>query len=130
MSVSINTLDTASQWMVDSSHIYIPSTPCKVEHSNVVGSSSGRSEDGVMRIDWVRRDVRKVFLHYNAMSASELSTMLGLLQGQEFSFKFLDKGSVQTMNAYCGECNYQFYTNSTLYNEAIYTDVEFHVIEK
>ena len=130
MSVSINTLDTASQWMVDSSHIYIPSTPCKVEHSNVVGSSSGRSEDGIMRIDWVRRDVRKVFLHYNAMSASELSTMLGLLQGQEFSFKFLDKGSVQTMNAYCGECNYQFYTNSSLYNEAIYTDVEFHVIEK
>lgn len=130
MSVSINTLDTASQWMVDSSHIYIPSTPCKVEHSNVVGSSSGRSEDGIMRIDWVRRDVRKVFLHYNAMSASELSTMLGLLQGQEFSFKFLDKGSVQTMNAYCGECSYQFYTNSSLYNEAIYTDVEFHVIEK
>lgn len=130
MPVSINTLDTASQWMVDSSHIYIPSTPCKVEHSNVVGSSSGRSEDGIMRIDWVRRDVRKVFLHYNAMSSSELSTMLGLLQGQEFSFKFLDKGSVQTMNAYCGECNYQFYTNSTLYNEAIYTDVEFHVIEK
>lgn len=130
MPVSINTLDTASQWMVDSSHIYIPSTPCKVEHSNVVGSSSGRSEDGIMRIDWVRRDVRKVFLHYNAMSASELSTMLGLLQGQEFSFKFLDKGSVQTMNAYCGECSYQFYTNSSLYNEAIYTDVEFHVIEK
>ena len=130
MSVSINTLDTASQWMVDSSHIYIPSTPCKGEHSNVVGSSSGRSEDGIMRIDWVRRDVRKVFLHYNAMSASELSTMLGLLQGQEFSFKFLDKGSVQTMNAYCGECSYQFYTNSSLYNEAIYTDVEFHVIEK
>lgn len=130
MSVSINTIDTANQWMVGTSHIYIPSTPCKVEHSNVVGSSSGRSEDGIMRIDWVRTDVRKVYLHYNAMSASELSTMLTLLQGKEFEFKFLDQGAVQTMNAYCGECNYQFYTNSTLYNEAIYTDVEFHVIEK
>lgn len=129
MATSINTLDTNSYWMADSTHLYIPSTPCKVEHSNVVGSSTGRSEDGIMRIDWVRRDVRKVFLHYNAMSASELSTMLTALQGKEFSFKYLDMGSVVTMNAYCGECNYQFYTNSTLYDEAIYTDVEFHVIE-
>lgn len=129
MATSINTLDTAGQWMVGTSHLYIPSTPCKVEHSNVVGSSTGRSEDGIMRIDWVRRDVRKVYLHYNAMSASELSTMISLLQGKEFSFKFLDHGTVQTMNAYVGECNYQFYTNSTLYDEAIYTEVEFHVIE-
>ena len=130
MSVSINTIDTANQWMVDTSHIYIPSTPCKVEHSNVAGASTGRSEDGIMRIDWVRRDVRKVYLHYNVMSASELSTMLSLLQGKEFTFKFLDMGSVQTINAYCAECSYEFYTNSGLYTEAIYTNVEFHVIEK
>ena len=129
MPVSINTIDTANQWMVDSSHIYIPSTPCKVEHSNVVGADSGRDESGLMHIDWVARDKRKVFLHYNAMSASELTTMLNLLQGEEFSFKFLDHGTVQTMDAYCGECNYQFYTNSSLYTESIYTDVEFHVIE-
>lgn len=129
MATSINTLDTNSYWMADSTHLYIPSTPCKVEHSNVVGSSTGRSEDGIMRIDWVRRDVRKVFLHYNAMSASELAVMLTALQGKEFTFKYLDMGSVVTMNAYCGECNYQFYTNSSLYDEAIYTEVEFHVIE-
>ena len=129
MATSINTLDTLSQWMADSTHLYIPSTPCKVEHSNVVGADSGRDESGLMHIDWVATDKRKVFLHYNAMSASELSVMVGALQGKEFSFKFLDQGSVKTMNAYCGECNYQFYTNSNLYNEAIYTDVEFHVIE-
>lgn len=129
MATSINKLDSNNEWMVDSSHIYIPSTPCKVEHSNVVGASSGRSEDGIMRIDWVRRDVRKVFLHYNAMSAHELSTMLSLLQGKEFSFKYLDMGSVVTMDAYCGECNYQFYTDSNLYDEGIYIEVEFHVIE-
>ena len=129
MATSINTRDTLGQWMVGTTHLYIPSTPCKVEHSNVVGSDSGRDEAGLMHIDWVRRDCRKVFLHYNAMSASELATMVSALQGKEFSFKFLDQGSVQTMNAYCSECNYEFYTNSSLYDEAIYTDVEFHVIE-
>ena len=129
MATSINTLDTSSQWMADSTHLYIPSTPCKVEHSNVVGAESGRDESGLMHIDWVARDKRKVFLHYNAMSASELSAMVSALQGKEFSFKYLDMGSVVTMNAYCGECTYQFYTNSALYDEAIYTEVEFHVIE-
>ena len=129
MATSINTLDASSQWMADSTHLYIPSTPCKVEHSNVVGAESGRDESGLMHIDWVARDKRKVFLHYNAMSASELSVMVSALQGKEFSFKYLDMGSVVTMDAYCGECTYQFYTNSNLYDEAIYTEVEFHVIE-
>ena len=129
MATSINTLDNASKWMVDSSEIYIPSTPCKVEHSNVVGSSSGRSEDGIMRIDWIRRDVRKVYLKYNAMSASELSYMLGLLQGKEFVFTFQDQGATQTMNAYVGESKYNFYTASNLYDEPIYVDVEINVIE-
>ena len=130
MATSINTLDTAGHWMVDSSHLYIPSYNTKVEHSNIAGASTGRSEDGIMRIDWVRRDVRKVFLRYSAMSASELTTTMSLLQGKEFVFKFLDQGSVQTMNAYVGESTYNFYTNSNLYDEGIYTDVEIHVIEK
>ena len=127
--VSINTLDTVGQWMVNNTHIYIPSTPCKVEHSNVVGSDSGRDEGGWMHIDWVRRDCHKVYLHYNAMSASELKTMVTLLQGKQFTFKFLDHGVVKEMPAYCGECEYEFYTNSSLYGEGIYTEVEFHVIE-
>lgn len=127
--VDINKLDTANEWMVDSSHIYIPATPCKVDHSNVVGSASGRSEDGIMRIDWVRTDVRKVYLNYKAMSAHELSYMVGLMQGKEFSFKFKDQGSVETINAYVGETKYQFYTDSSLYGEGIYVDVEINVIE-
>ena len=130
MATSINIKDTAGQWMVDSSHLYIPSYNTKIEHSNVASADTGRSEDGVMRIGWVRRDVRKVFLRYAAMSASELSYTMSLLQGKEFSFKFLDQGSVQTMNAYVGESSYNEYTTSSLYNEAIFTDVEIHVIEK
>lgn len=130
MATNINTMDTNGWWMVGSSHIYIPSTPCKVEHSNVVGSDSGRDESGLMHIDWVARDKRKVFLKYNAMSAHELQYMLNLLQGKEFTFTFLDHGVTQTMDAYTGESKYQFYTNSAdLYDESIYIDVEINVIE-
>lgn len=127
--MTINKLDTQGKWMVDSSHIYIPSTPCKVEHSNVAGASTGRDEAGIMHIDWLRRDVRKVFLKYNAITESELTYMMNLMQGKEFTFKFLDQGSVQTINAYVGESNYEFYSYSSLYNEGVYTNFEIHVIE-
>lgn len=129
MATDINRLDTQGYWMVDSSHLYVPAFNTKVEHSNVVGSSSGRSEDGIMRIDWVRRDVRKVYLRYSAMSQHELAYTMGLLQGKEFTFTFRDQGTTQTFNGYVGESTYNYYTNSNLYDEDIYTDVEIHVIE-
>lgn len=127
--MTINKLDTQGYWMVGSTHIYIPATPCKVEHSNVAGASTGRDESGVMHIDWVRRDVRKVFLKYKAITESELAFMMSLMQGKEFSFSFLDQGAVQTMSAYVGESNYEFYTHSGIYDEDVYVNFEIHVIE-
>lgn len=109
--------------------IYVPSTPCKVEHSNVVGADSGRDETGIMHIDWVRRDVRKVYIHYNAITETELAYIMNLMQGKEFQFRFRDQGATQTIDAYASESNYQFYSYSSLYAEGVYTDFEIHVIE-
>lgn len=125
--MAIAKIDTDGKWMVDSSHIYVPSTPCKVEHSNIAGSSTGRDESGVMHIDWVRRDVRKVFLTYSYISASELAYMMNLMQGKEFTFKFDDQGSVKTMTAYVGESSYSYYTDNG--TEKIYKDFSINVIE-
>ena len=127
--MTINKLDTESKWMVGDSHIYIPATPCKVEHSNIAGASSGRDEAGIMHIDWVRRDVRKVYLQYKAITATELAYMQNLMQGKEFTFKFYDQGSVQTISAYVGESNYEFYSYSNIYSEGVYINYEIHVIE-
>lgn len=126
---TINKKDIAGDWMVDSYHIYIPSTPCKVEHSNITGESTGRDETGLMHIDWIRSDVRKVYLHYNAITATELAYMMSKMQGNEFTFKFRDQGAVQTMNAYVGESSYEFYTYSSLYNDNVYINFDIHVIE-
>ena len=126
---NINKLDTQGRWMVGTTEIYIPSTNTKIEHSNVVGPSSGRDQSGVMHIDWKRRDVRKVYLHYYYMTAAELTTMMTLMQGKEFTFKFYDQGSVQSISAYVGETSYEFYSYGRS-GESIYKDVEIHVIEK
>ena len=120
-------LDTAGEWKVNSSPLYIPSAGIKVEHSNLAGSSSGRTEDGVMHIDWVRRDIRKVNLQWSVLTASELDYILGLMQGQEFILTFKDRGKVQTMNAYSSESSYTYY--SAALGEDIYTDVSINAIE-
>ena len=120
-------LDTAGEWMVNSSHLYVPSNGIKVEHSNLAGSSSGRTEDGIMHIDWVRRDIRKVYLQWKVLTGRELKYILGLMQGKEFKLTFKDQGMVQTMNAYSSESSYTYY--SAALGEDIYTDVSINAIE-
>jgi hypothetical protein len=120
-------LDTAGEWKVNSSPLYIPSAGIKVEHTNLAGSSSGRTEDGIMHIDWVRRDIRKVNLQWSVLTASELDYILGLMQGQEFTLTFKDRGKVQTMSAYSSESSYTYY--SAALGEDLYTDVSINAIE-
>ena len=120
-------LDTAGEWKVNSSPLYVPSAGIKVEHTNLAGSSSGRTEDGIMHIDWVRRDIRKVNLQWSVLTASELDYVLGLMQGKEFTLTFKDRGQVQTMSAYSSESSYTYY--SAALGEDIYTDVSINAIE-
>lgn len=120
-------LDTAGEWKVDSSPLYIPSAGIQVEHSNLAGSSSGRTEDGVMHIDWIRRDIRKVHLRWSVLTASELDYVLGLMQGKEFTLTFKDRGKVQTMKAYSSESSYTYY--SAALGTDLYTDVSINAIE-
>ena len=120
-------LDTAGEWMVNDNHLYIPSAGIKVEHSNLAGPSSGRTEDGVMHIDWVRRDIRKVNLLWKVLTAKELHYILDMMQGKEFTLTFKDQGRVQTMSAYSSESSYTYY--SAALGEDIYTDVSINAIE-
>jgi hypothetical protein len=120
-------LDTAGEWKVNNSPLYIPSAGIRVEHSNLAGSSSGRTEDGIMHIDWVRRDIRKVNLQWKVLTGTELNYILGLMQGKEFTLTFKDRGVVQTMSAYSSESSYTYY--SAALGEDIYTDVSINAIE-
>lgn len=126
--MTINKLDTNGYWKVGNTNIYVPATPCKVDHSNITGSSTGRDEGGYMHIDWRRRDVRKVHLSYKAMTGTELAWLKSLVQGKEFSFTFLEDSAVHTMSAYCGECSYESYSYAV--GDIVYTNVEINVIEK
>jgi hypothetical protein len=120
-------LDTTGAWKVNDKPLYTPSAGISVEHTNLAGSSSGRTEDGVMHIDWIRRDIRKVHLRWSVLTASELDYVLGLMQGKEFTLTFKDRGKVQTMKAYSSERSYTYYS-AALGND-LYTDVSINAIE-
>ena len=124
----MNHLDTKGEWMVNNSPLYIPSNGIQIEHTNLAGSSSGRTEDGIMHIEWIRRDIRKVCLRWKVMTASQLDYILGLMQGKEFALTFKDRGRVYTMNAYSAESSYTYY--SAALGEDIYTDISINAIEK
>jgi hypothetical protein len=120
-------LDTTGAWKVNDKPLYIPSAGIQVSHTNLAGSSSGRTEDGIMHIDWIRRDIRKVHLQWKVLTGSELEYIMGLMQGKEFTLTFKDRGKVQTMNAYSSESSYTYY--SAALGEDIYTDVSINAIE-
>lgn len=120
-------LDTKGEWMVNGTPLFIPSAGIQIEHTNLAGSSSGRTEDGIMHIDWVRRDIRKVSLRWSVLTASELEYVFSLMQGKEFVLTFKDRGRVCSMNAYSAESTYTYYTAAN--DEDIYTDVSINAIE-
>ena len=120
-------LDTTGAWKVNDSPLYVPSAGIQVSHTNLAGSSSGRTEDGIMHIDWIRRDIRKVHLQWKVLTGSEMDYVMGLMQGKEFTLTFRDRGKVQTMKAYSSESSYNYY--SAALGEDIYTDVSINAIE-
>ena len=131
MALSINQVDTVGEWMVDTHHLYIPSKGIQIDHEDVSGSDSGRTQDGMMHIDWVRRDVAKVNFKWAYMSESELANIISWMQGKEFTLKYYDVGVVKTISAYASNIHYNMETRDYLgTGEALYSDISINAIEK
>lgn len=128
--MSIQKKDTRGRWAVNGTPIYVP-TSVQIEHTNVAAEDSGRTEDGVMHITWVRRDVVKVHLKYSALTGAECDFMRSLMQGKEYTFTYYDNG-VHTINAYTGDNDYTIYsTNDKIYGTegGLYQDMSIDAVE-
>lgn len=116
-------------WKVNDTAIYTPSKDTKIEYDSLAASESGRTEDGIMHIAWIRRQIAKINLVYPVMTKSEAEHLLGLLQGQEFSFTYPDPvlGS-RTISAYASNSSYDYHTDAV--GEGLLTNVSINIIEK
>ena len=62
----------------------------KVGFESLAGSDSGRTEDGIMHINWIYRRIRKVEIEMPPITAEEVSRLLSLVQGKEYSLTYFD----------------------------------------
>lgn len=125
---SIGSID--GKWQVNGINIPQPQS-VSIEHTNVASEDSGRAEDGIMKITWVRTDVRKVSMKWNALTGNEVAFIRNLMQGKEYVFTYWD-GGTQTMNAYTGDSDYDIYSyNSRLYGDdgGLYTNFSIDAVE-
>ena len=118
------------RWKVNGTDIPQPQE-VHIEHTNVASDDSGRNEKGVMKITWLRTDVRKVSMKWKALTGNEVKTIRNLMQGKEYSFTYWDAGT-QTMNAYTGDNDYNIYSyNPKIFGSqgGLYTDFSIDAVE-
>lgn len=74
---------------------------CTVQFESLAGPNSGRTDDGVMHIDWIWQIIRKVNIKLPPMSQNEIERIMALVQGQEYDLTYLDpiKG-IHTIHCY------------------------------
>lgn len=125
----MNICKSDERWQVNGVPIYTPAKDTKITYDSVAASETGRTEDGVMHIAWVRRQITKIQLLYPVMTTAEGKHLLGLLQGKEFEFTYPDPvlGS-RTIQAYASNSSYSEY-NDTLYG-GLLTKVSINIIER
>ena len=117
-------------WKVNGVKIPIPQE-VKIEHTNVANEDSGRDEKGIMHITWLRRDVRKVAMKWNALTGNEVKAIRDLMQGKKYEFTYFDAG-MQTMSAYTGDSDYAIYSyHPHIFGDqgGLYTDFSIDAVE-
>lgn len=116
-------------WKINGQAIYAPDINTKVELESLVGESSGRTDDGIMHIDWIRTNIHKVYIKYDAMTKAEMAFMLNLVQGKEYTLTYEDPIlGVNTINCYTSNSSADLYS-AVLYN-GLWRNVTFNCIEK
>lgn len=117
-----------NQWKVDGVAIYTPSAKTEIIHDSLADSDSGRTEDGIMHIAWVRRDIVKISMVYPAMTKEELKYIMDKVQGKVFAFTYPDPVlGLRTINCYTSNHSYEYYSDAVY--GGLFTNVTFSVIE-
>ena len=99
-------LTTQGHFMINDDIQEYVAKSLKVNYESLSGEDSGRTDDGVMRINWIFRKIRKVEIEMPPMTSQELSRLLSRVQGQEQYLTYYDpldnverKAKVYTSNS-------------------------------
>ncbi|NYB73391.1 hypothetical protein HZF24_04475 [Sedimentibacter hydroxybenzoicus DSM 7310] len=119
--------ELSSIWEINGQPIYDPDSGTHVEIGSI--KNEFRTDDGITHIQWIRKEIRTVNIRYDMMTQEEISFMLSLVQGKEYTLTYEDPIlGVNTINCRTPESIQDFFTR-VLYN-GVWRNVTFECMEK
>ena len=101
----------------------------KVNLESLASEDSGRTDDGVMHINWVLKKIRKVQIELPPSTADVFAPLLSAVQGQTYSLTYFDPlaNAEKTITAYTSTSSSELYSG-VLYN-GLWQGTQFNAIE-
>ena len=101
----------------------------KVNLESLASEDSGRTDDGVMHINWVLKKIRKVFIEMPPSITADIAPLLSAVQGQTYSLTYFDPldNAEKTITAYTSKGSSSLYSG-ILYN-GLWQGTSFNAIE-
>ncbi len=116
-------------YKINGQAIYDPDFDAQVDLDSLVGEGSGRTDDGIMHIEWIRPEIRKVYIKYSALTDAEIADILSKVQGKEYTLTYKDPIlGIHTIDCYTSNSSALLYS-AVLYN-GLWRNVTFNCIEK
>lgn len=98
-----------------------------VDLDSLASEDSGRTDDGVMHIEWIKTRYRKVNITMPPMSQTQARAILNLIQGRIYTITYRDPiDGVKTISVYTSKSNATLYSG-TIHN-GIWTGCSFNAI--
>lgn len=101
----------------------------KVGFESLTSENTGRTDDGVLHIDWVFRRIRKIEIEMPPLTSPEASNILSLVQGQEYSLTYFDPldNTEKTIYVYTSNSSADLYSGMVL--NGLWQGISFNAIE-
>ena len=101
----------------------------KVDLESLASEDSGRTDDGVMHINWILKKIRKVQIELPPSTADVFAPLLAAVQGQTYSLTYFDPldNAEKTITAYTSKGSSSLYSG-VLYN-GLWQGIQFNAIQ-
>ena len=101
----------------------------KVDLERLASEDSGRTDDGVMHINWILKKIRKVQIELPPSTPDIFAPLLNAVQGQIYLLTYFDPmdNSEKTINAYTSTSSSELYSG-VLYN-GLWQGIQFNAIQ-
>jgi len=108
---------------------WFPAKSLKDSYESLASEDSGRTLDGVMRIYWVQRRLKKVEIVLPPCKSAMIQRLVDIVQGKEYYIRYkpMDSDNYITRHVYTSNVNTSMYSG-VLFN-GLWQDFEFHAIE-